>query len=97
MPSTTGSVPFTTPGYMFANFGVLGIIFGGILEGILIGIAYKFMVWNLNAFNVAIYFYMIYSFGLSTGRMVPTLISIAFIVIFKKIINIRIVFGKRQY
>lgn len=97
LPSTTGSVPFTTPGYMFANFGVLGIIFGGILEGILIGIAYKFMVWNLNAFNVAIYFYMIYSFGLSTGRMVPTLISIAFIVIFKKIINIRIVFGKRQY
>ncbi len=88
--SQTGSVPFTTPGYMYANFGFVGVLLGGIIEGFLIGLSYKKMQKNKNAFNVAIYFYMIYSFGLSTGRMVPTMISIIFIWLFKKVINIRV-------
>ncbi|EGP5537114.1 oligosaccharide repeat unit polymerase [Enterococcus faecium] len=90
LPSQTGSVPFTTPGYMYANFGFVGVLLGGIIEGFLIGLSYKKMQKNKNAFNVAIYFYMIYSFGLSTGRMVPTMISIIFIWLFKKVINIRV-------
>lgn len=95
LPSSTGSVPFSTPGYMFANFGIIGIIGGGILMGILLMVSYRKMLGNTNAFSVAIYLYMIYSFGLSTGRMVSVLITIAFIVIFRWFINLKFVFGRK--
>ena len=82
LPSETGSVPFSTPAYMFANFGGLGVILGGFIMGLILMWTYKYMIRNINSFNVAIYFYIIYSFGLSTGRMVPTLISIFIIYLF---------------
>lgn len=96
LPVQTGSVPFSTPGYMYANFGGIGVALGGILMGLLIGLAYKYMDRNMNAFSIAVYFYMIYSFGLSTGRMVPTLISIVFIFICIPFIRLRFSLEKRN-
>ena len=95
LPTTTGSVPFSTPGYMYANFGIFGIIIGGFIIGIINMLFYKYMLRNLNAFNVALYFIIIYQFGLSTGKLVPAVISILFIIIFKKIFSFKIVFKKR--
>ena len=96
LPSSTGSVPFSTPGYMFANFGVSGIILGGLLMGVILRISYRKMLGNKNAFSVAIYFYMIYSFGLSTGRMVPVIITVVFIVVFRQLINLKFVIQKNH-
>lgn len=92
LPVQTGSVPFSTPGYMYANFNIIGIIIGGIIMGVIIGCAYKFMLQELDAFSIAVYFYIIYSFGLSTGRMIPTLISCAFLIVFKKNLKIKLKF-----
>lgn len=79
LPSQTGSVPFSTQSYMYANFGIIGIIIGGIIMGWIYMFTFNRMRRDTNAFSIAIYFFIIYSFGLSTGRMIPTLITIAFI------------------
>lgn len=89
-PFQTGSVPFSSPGYSFANFGILGLIVGGLFMGILQNNTYKFLLRNNNSFNVSVYFYVVYSLGLSTGRLVPTLLSIVFILIFENIFRFRI-------
>lgn len=90
LPYQTGSVPFTTPAYMYANFGVLGIALGGLIMGLVIGLFYKYMIRNKDTYSITIYFYIIYSFGLSTGKLVPTAISIVFIYVFKNLMKIRI-------
>lgn len=86
LPSQTGSVPFSTPAYMFANFGTIGVIFGGLIMGWIYMIFYNRMLSRTNAFSITTYFLIIYSFGLSTGRMIPTLISIIFIIVSEKIL-----------
>lgn len=93
LPSQSGSVPFSTPVYMYANFGVIGIIIGGIIMGLSIGLVFAYMIKQKNVFTITIYFYIIYSFGLSTGKLVPTLISCIFIIVFKKIMAIKLKFS----
>jgi len=90
LPEKTGSVPFSTPAYMYANFGILGLIIGGIVMGWVYVFTFSKMRSRTNAFTITIYFYIIYSFGLSTGRMVPTLITVFFILISEKVLGGRI-------
>lgn len=87
LPEQTGSVPFSTPAYMYANFGIIGVLIGGVLMGLVYIFTFNKMRARTNAFSITIYFYVIYSFGLSTGRMVPTLITIIFILISEKILG----------
>lgn len=94
-PSKTGSVPFSSQAYMYANFGVFGIVIGGIIIGLISMIAYRRVIIRNSSFDIAIYFYIIYSFGLSTGRMVPVLITIIFITIFSKFMKVKIKYGDK--
>ena len=95
LPSQTGSVPFSTPAYMYANFGLMGVIIGGIVMGAIYMLSYNRMLNRMNAFSITIYFYIIYSFGLSTGRMIPTLISIVFILLSEYFLGGKTILSKR--
>lgn len=63
--------------------------------GFLIMIAYRIVLLEGNSFNIAIYFYIVYSLGLSTGRLVPVIINIIFISIFSKILRIKLKIGNK--
>ncbi|MBJ8349335.1 O-antigen polymerase [Streptococcus zalophi] len=91
LPSRTGSVPFSTPSYLYANFGILGIIVGGFVLGYIYILSYKYMQDYFDSFSISIYFYIIYSFGFSTGKLVPVLITIITTLVLKKIISLKIV------
>ena len=66
MTIRAGSIPFTSQGLLFANFGIFGLIFGGILLGAIYWFSY-FMVCNKRTpFYSCFYFYMVYMFGITT-------------------------------
>ena len=60
---TIGSTPFTSQGMLFANFGILGLILGGLLLGIIYKRAYINVLRQNNTISTLIYFYVIYMFG----------------------------------
>lgn len=76
------SIPFSTPGCLYANFGLIGIIIGGIFMGIVYKKIYSRIVNNNNAFNVVFYVLIVYQLELSTlsiSQVLIPLFVIAFI------------------
>lgn len=64
------SLPLETFGSMYANWGLLGLIFGMILLGGIYGYAYRKMKKNsYSLFSVVIYTQIIFTFQLSTLRI----------------------------
>lgn len=60
------STPFTTPGLLYANFGAIGIIIGGIILGYIYKLAYKqIMKRDKTVFNYVLYRIVIFDFGLT--------------------------------
>lgn len=70
----TYSWPFTTPSCMYACFGLVGIIIGGILLGIIYRKTYRLTINKANPFTVFLYFLVIYQLELSTLSISQTLI-----------------------
>ena len=77
MDLTIGSVPFTSQGLAYANFGVIGIIFAGYLTGKLFRFSYKKVNETNSTTTTLIYFYVIYIFGF-TPLYIQNIISVTF-------------------
>lgn len=70
------SWPLETFGSMYANFGPLGVLLGMLLVGLVIGWFYKKMVLsNFNFFYIAMYIQILFTFEISTLRIVQIIIS----------------------
>ena len=74
----TYSMPFTTPSCMYANFGFIGIIAGGIILGIIYRRIYSLLKKNKNPFTILLYLTVIYQLELSTLSISQALIPIVF-------------------
>ena len=70
----TYSWPFTTPSCMYACFGFIGILIGGIILGIIYRKTYKLTMKKTNPFTVFLYFLIIYQLEFSTLSISQTLI-----------------------
>ncbi|MDD8037494.1 MAG: O-antigen ligase [Thomasclavelia ramosa] len=86
---SSGSIPFTTQGLAYVNFGVLGVMFSGLLMGVIYKKAYGFLKRNIDPFNCCIYLYIIYMFGFSTLMIENVLIIIISIIIMRHLIIVR--------
>lgn len=70
------SIPFTTPSSMYANFGVLGIVFGEFVVGFLYVWAYGNLRKHTNVFSIVLYQLIIYQFELTTLSIMQTLMPL---------------------
>lgn len=85
------STPFTTQGLLYANFGVIGIVLGGMIIGYIYRSSYiKIKGQNKSVFNYIIYRTIIFEFGLT----VMTLTNIIMQLIIIKAISL--LFNKSQ-
>lgn len=76
------SIPFDNQGAMYANFGVLGLIIGGIIVGIVYGYTYKLLVSNnFHPLFVVIAQIILYNFSLTSHDMVNVLLLIGFMML----------------
>lgn len=76
------SIPFDNQGAMYANFGVLGLIIGGIIVGIVYGYTYKLLVSNnFHPLFVVITQIILYNFSLTSHDMVNVLLLIGFMML----------------
>lgn len=85
-PDTTfpykSSIPFDNQGAMFANFGILGLILGGILIGVVYGYTYKLLVANdYHPLVVVISQVILYNFSLTSHDMVNVILLIGFMLL----------------
>ena len=79
------SYPPETFGSMYANFGVLGLLFGMILLGILYGLSYRLMKrQQYSLFGIIFYLQMILTFHLSTLRIVQLIECVAIMIVVTK-------------
>ena len=77
MDLTVGSVPFTSQGLSYANFGIIGIIIAGVLTGKIYKYSYKKVRKEYSTTTTLIYFYVIYIFGF-TPLYIQNMISVTF-------------------
>lgn len=92
---TIGSVPFTTQGLAYANFGILGVIGAGFLMGAIYRVAYDRVYYSNNTMSTLVYFYVIYMLGF-TPLYIQNFISILiFAFIFQKVFHIRVAMYRR--
>lgn len=75
------SIPFSTSGLAYANFGVFGIIFANIILGIAFSFGYKYVKTNKTPFAVLIYAFLLYQLELTTLSIVQTMMPILICVI----------------
>ena len=66
------SIPFSTSGLAYANFGVLGIIIVNFFLGILYGVAYNRAKKSKNVIFITIYILIIYQLEITTLSIVQT-------------------------
>lgn len=83
------AIPFTMPGILYANFGVIGIIIGGFILGYVYKLAYKqIMKRDKTVFNYVLYRMVIFEFGLTvmylTNFIAELLIYIIILLLFKR-------------
>lgn len=73
----SSSVPFTTNGIMYANFGILGSIFGGLLIGMILVAQYeKMRVKGFLLEDILIYQFLCIRLSLSTKGIVELIMTI---------------------
>lgn len=82
----TSSYPPSTLGIMYANFGYLGIVFGGFLLGVIHKYAYNLFTKLQNVFVVNIYVFLIIKFQLTTFYIVNFIYNIILLMVFYYII-----------
>ena len=82
---TIGSVPFTSQGLAYANFGVVGVILVGLLTGYLYKKIYDRTKKRNNTLDTLIYFYFIYIFGFTPLLIQNTISIIVFAILMQKI------------
>ena len=73
------SVPFSTSSSMYANFGLIGIVFGGMLLGVLYKKAYVHLKRNATGMSVILYQLVVYQLELSALSISQTLIPLVVI------------------
>lgn len=72
------SWPLETFGSMYANFGFIGVVMGMLLLGCVISYTFKKMVYSDYEFKYVIFYIMIlFTFEISTLRIVQALITFA--------------------
>lgn len=88
------SIPFTTQGLLYANFGILGIIMGGMLMGYIYKCSYNKINTHGSVFNYLIYRMVIFEFGLTVMTLTNVVIELVIIkttsLFFKKSRQIKI-------
>ena len=89
------SLPLETFGAMYANFGYIGLFVGMLVLGIIIGSVYRYMYIKRFSFvTVVLYTNMVFTFHLSTLRIVQTLLLCLVLMILsttmKQLLRIRI-------
>ena len=70
------SMPFTSQSIAFANFGVLGVIFAGLIIGLLFKKIYGVINTHLSIATIIIYVLIVYQFDFSTLGIVQTMIPL---------------------
>lgn len=76
------SIPFDNQGIMYANFGIIGLIAGGLLMGIVYSMIYKIMCNNdYHPVTVVISQVILYNFSLTSHDMVNVLLLIGFLLL----------------
>lgn len=82
------SFPFSSQGSMYANFGILGIIYGSILISLLYAYIYRVLKESdYDIFMIFIYQIVIYKFAFSSKNITQSLIMIVLIMIAFKIFS----------
>lgn len=72
----TYSIPFSTPGILYANFGMIGIIIGQLLMGIIYSKVYKKLKMKQNVLWIIIFQLVVYQLELSTLSIMQTIIPL---------------------
>lgn len=70
------SIPFSTPGCMYANFGILGIILAGLILGFIFKKTYNSFRKNINPFTVFLYQLVVYQLEFTTLSISQTIIPL---------------------
>ena len=70
------SFPFSTQGCMYTNFGIIGVIIGGLILGILYRHFYKKVLKRRDGFSVIVYQLIVYQLELSTLSIVQTIVPL---------------------
>lgn len=82
------SMPFSSQGSMYANFGIIGVIIGSLLMGIIYAHSYRILKdTQYNVFMILIYKTIIYKLALSSKNIVQTLIFIVLLFISFKVLT----------
>lgn len=82
------SMPFSSQGSMYANFGIIGVIIGSLLMGIIYAHSYRILKnTKYNVFMILIYKTIIYKLALSSKNIVQTLIFIVLLFISFKVLT----------
>ncbi|WP_079525398.1 O-antigen polymerase [Solibacillus isronensis] len=85
------SVPFSSSGIMYANFGVIGLIIGSILLGYIYQKIYINMVkHNYSIYRIILYQFIIFKFGFSNQEILGSIIPIVIILTVEKVFYRRI-------
>lgn len=72
---TKFSIPFSTNGIMYANFGAIGIILGNLFIGVLYGKLYKINIKEKDPLISAFYFYTIWNLTLTVSFVFSLLVT----------------------
>lgn len=80
--SYKSSIPFDNQGIMYANFGILGLILGGIIVGVVYGYTYKLLITNdYHPLVIVISQIILYNFSLTSHDMVNVILLIGFMLL----------------
>lgn len=71
------SIPFSTQGCLYINFGIFGVIIGEFIIGFVYGLIYEYTVSRRSPFVAYIYFIVIYVLELSTLSIIQALTPLA--------------------
>lgn len=89
------SIPFSTQGCTYANFGIIGVVFAGLLLGIIYRQTYDKFQKRITAFSVILYQLIVYQLELSTLSIIQTLIPLVFLGV-TFVISDKL-FGRKKY
>lgn len=89
------SIPFSTAGILFANFGTIGVFFGELMLGIIYAKVYRKLNAKKNVLWIIIFQLVVYQLELSTLSIIQTLIPLLIAVfVYKPTTSVRVTFRK---